>query len=167
MPIVVRRENEYTLRIKPLRRGIALGTIITIRGVGMLERATKLPIGRLREFVVTRAHPAGDTRLSHYPPITPRGRYRNVTRSPEAGALVKVGKSPPQMPAGATVAQWLGQEWTFGKSKEKAMPLKKGTSKASFSKNVATERKSGKSTAQSVAIAYSVKRKAEAAKRKR
>jgi hypothetical protein len=36
------------------------------------------------------------------------------------------------------------------------MPLVKGSSKKAISKNIATERKSGKSEAQSVAIAYSV-----------
>lgn len=38
------------------------------------------------------------------------------------------------------------------------MPLSKGTSKKSFSKNVATEVKAGKPVKQAVAIAYSVKR---------
>jgi hypothetical protein len=38
------------------------------------------------------------------------------------------------------------------------MPLAKGKSKATFSKNVATEVKAGKPVKQAVAIAYSVKR---------
>lgn len=45
------------------------------------------------------------------------------------------------------------------------MPLKHSTSKKAFSSNVRTEMKSGKSQAQSVAIAYSIKR--EAAKKKK
>lgn len=40
------------------------------------------------------------------------------------------------------------------------MPLVKSSSKAAFRKNVAAEVKSGKPVAQSVAIAYSVKREA-------
>ena len=42
------------------------------------------------------------------------------------------------------------------------MPLSKGTSKQSFSKNVSTEVKAGKPVKQAVAIAYSEKRQAEA-----
>ncbi len=41
------------------------------------------------------------------------------------------------------------------------MPLKKGTSKATFSKNVATEVKAGKPVKQAVAIAYAEKRKSK------
>ena len=41
------------------------------------------------------------------------------------------------------------------------MPLVKSPSKAAFRKNVAAEVKSGKPVAQSVAIAYSVKREAQ------
>lgn len=41
------------------------------------------------------------------------------------------------------------------------MPLKKGTSKKTFSKNVATEVKAGKPVKQSVAIAYSMKKKSK------
>ena len=39
------------------------------------------------------------------------------------------------------------------------MPLKKGYSKTTISKNVATERRAGRSPAQAVAIAYSQARK--------
>lgn len=46
------------------------------------------------------------------------------------------------------------------------MPLKKGTSKKSFSSNVKTEMASGKPQKQAVAIAYSVKREAEKKKKK-
>jgi len=46
------------------------------------------------------------------------------------------------------------------------MPLVKSASKAAFRKNVAAERKAGKPMKQSLAIAYSVKRKAAAKKRK-
>jgi hypothetical protein len=41
------------------------------------------------------------------------------------------------------------------------MPLSYGKSKKTMSKNIATERKAGKSEKQAVAIAYSVKREAE------
>lgn len=41
------------------------------------------------------------------------------------------------------------------------MPLVKSSSKAAFRKNVAAEVHSGKPIAQSVAIAYSIKREAE------
>jgi hypothetical protein len=49
------------------------------------------------------------------------------------------------------------------------MPIKKGYSKATVSKNIRTEMKSGKSQAQSVAIALSVAREAKkkAAKKKK
>jgi len=42
------------------------------------------------------------------------------------------------------------------------MPLVKSKSKVAFGKNVKKERESGKSEKQSLAIAYSVKREAEA-----
>lgn len=45
------------------------------------------------------------------------------------------------------------------------MPLVKGSSKKSFSKNVETEMKAGKSQPQSLAIAYSIKRKSAAKKK--
>ena len=47
------------------------------------------------------------------------------------------------------------------------MPLKKGTSKEAFSKNVAAEVKSGRPVKQAVAIAYSVKREASKGKTKK
>lgn len=45
------------------------------------------------------------------------------------------------------------------------MPLKKSASKPAFNKNVAAEVKAGKPVKQAVAIAYSVKRKAQGRKR--
>ena len=47
------------------------------------------------------------------------------------------------------------------------MPLIKSSSKTAFRKNVAAERRAGKPMKQSLAIAYSVKRKAAAKKGKR
>jgi hypothetical protein len=41
------------------------------------------------------------------------------------------------------------------------MPLKKGSSKKTFSKNVANEVKAGKPLAQALAISYSAKRKSK------
>lgn len=41
------------------------------------------------------------------------------------------------------------------------MPLKSGTSKSTFSKNVKTEMKAGKPQKQAVAIAYSKKRESQ------
>ena len=46
------------------------------------------------------------------------------------------------------------------------MPLKKSASKKAFSENVKKEMEAGKPQKQSVAIAYSVKRKAEGKKKK-
>ncbi len=45
------------------------------------------------------------------------------------------------------------------------MPLKKGKSKANFRNNVAAEVRAGKPVKQAVAIAYSVKRKAQGRKK--
>jgi hypothetical protein len=45
------------------------------------------------------------------------------------------------------------------------MPLKKGTSKKTFVKNLKTELKAGKKKSQALAIAYSVQRKAKAKKK--
>lgn len=45
------------------------------------------------------------------------------------------------------------------------MPLKKGSSKATIRKNIATERKAGRPEAQSVAIAYSKAGKSKSKKR--
>lgn len=45
------------------------------------------------------------------------------------------------------------------------MPLKKSASKKAFKSNVAAEIRSGKKPSQAVAIAYSVKRKAQGRKR--
>ncbi len=47
------------------------------------------------------------------------------------------------------------------------MPLKRGTSKKTFSENVKREMEAGKPEKQAVAIAYSVQRKAKAAKGKK
>lgn len=47
------------------------------------------------------------------------------------------------------------------------MPLKKSASKKSFASNVKKEMDSGKSQKQAVAIAYSVKRKAQGSKKKK
>lgn len=46
------------------------------------------------------------------------------------------------------------------------MPLKKSTSKKAFSSNIKTEMDAGKPQKQSIAIAYSVKRKAAGKKKK-
>jgi len=46
------------------------------------------------------------------------------------------------------------------------MPLKKSTSPAAFKSNIRAEVKAGRPVKQAVAIAYSVKRKAAASKRK-
>ena len=51
------------------------------------------------------------------------------------------------------------------KEKEKIMPLKKSTSKKAFSSNVKAEMDAGKPQKQAVAIAYSVKRKANRKKK--
>ena len=47
------------------------------------------------------------------------------------------------------------------------MPLTKSASKKAFKKNIKAEMRAGKGQKQAVAIAYSVKRKAEAAKRRK
>ena len=46
------------------------------------------------------------------------------------------------------------------------MPLKKSTSKEAFKSNIRAEVNAGKSQAQSVAIAYSVQRRAKGKKKK-
>ena len=46
------------------------------------------------------------------------------------------------------------------------MPLKKSTSKKAFSENVKAEMNAGKPQKQAVAIAYSVKRKAQSKRKK-
>ncbi len=47
------------------------------------------------------------------------------------------------------------------------MPLKSGSSKATVSKNIATEMKAGRGQKQAIAIALSVKRRAGGKKRKK
>ena len=49
--------------------------------------------------------------------------------------------------------------------KRRNMPLKKSTSKKAFQDNVSTEIKAGKPIKQALAIAYSVKRKAQEKKK--
>jgi hypothetical protein len=47
------------------------------------------------------------------------------------------------------------------------VPLKKSASKKAFVSNLKAEKRAGKSTKQSLAIAYSVQRKAKARKRRK
>jgi hypothetical protein len=47
------------------------------------------------------------------------------------------------------------------------MPLKKGSSKKTISKNIATEMHHGKSQKQAIAIAYSVAKKSKSKKKKK
>lgn len=86
-------QTGLNLTVNALAAGLALGDIITVAGVNMVNRITKQDSGELRQFAVTAAVAAGATSIPLYPAIVPAVagqpvQYQTVTASAANGAAV-------------------------------------------------------------------------------
>lgn len=86
-------QTGLSLTVNALAGSLALGDVITIAGVNMVNRLTKQSVGQLEQFVVTAAAAVGATTISLYPAITPpvggqAVQFQTVTASPANGAAV-------------------------------------------------------------------------------
>jgi hypothetical protein len=86
-------QTGLSITVNALAGSLAAGDIITIAGVYQVNRITKASTGRLRQFAVTAAVPAGATSIPIYPALVPAVngqpvQYQTVTASPADAAAV-------------------------------------------------------------------------------
>jgi hypothetical protein len=86
-------QTGHSLVVSPLAFGLKMGDIVTFPDVYALDRLSKLPTGRLRQFVVTAGAAEGHTSIHLYPAIIPaqKGeRYATVDKPPMNNAKLQV-----------------------------------------------------------------------------
>ena len=87
-------QTGLTLTVNATTGTFAIGDIITIAGVNMVNRITKTTTGQLQQFVITVAAVTGATSLSIYPALVPaqasggQTQYQTVDVSPANSAVV-------------------------------------------------------------------------------
>jgi hypothetical protein len=81
-PAVVRAASLMPVSAPKLMRGLQVGDVITCEGVYSVDRVTKLPLGYLRQFVVTSVESEPGA-FDFYPRAEVGGPYATVTKLPD------------------------------------------------------------------------------------